>query len=414
MADVASRADYLAQLQALLPSGAAWPRGPDTTLTRLLDALAADLARLDAAAGGLLAVARPDTIGPLLDDWDRVMGLPDACSAGASDVEERLRALLSHITIMRSAGPRRYEEIARQLGYAAAVVEHDESAAGRLPGLDTTGGRWRYVWWLQVHVQGRIGRKNVLSGVDAPLRENRSDAELECRIRAAAPIHTHPVIEWVETDLIVATRTDLHRVDPATGAATRLRALGTALPARGASMSLGRRLVYVTRGGAVHQIDPATGRVTRLAAALTGWPARVSRVGGATVGGEHLILTRAITSAESHLLELDPAAWSVRDRGDVETISAGGLAAVRGELYTLDDGLVLDSFDPVTREIRRLLAWSNILVGGANMVMTAYEDRLYVWPYTDLPGAVIRLDDRSVTEIPAISGASAAWVWRHT
>lgn len=42
--------DYLAQLQALLPSGPAWPRDVNADLTKLLMAEADELARIGARA----------------------------------------------------------------------------------------------------------------------------------------------------------------------------------------------------------------------------------------------------------------------------------------------------------------------------------------------------------------------------
>ncbi len=40
-------AQYLGLLQGLLPTGPAWPRDPDATLTKLLSAEAEEFARLD-------------------------------------------------------------------------------------------------------------------------------------------------------------------------------------------------------------------------------------------------------------------------------------------------------------------------------------------------------------------------------
>jgi uncharacterized protein YmfQ (DUF2313 family) len=72
-------ADYLLQLQALLPSGPAWPR-EDSPLTRLLTGIAQEAARVDARAGDLLTEADPRTATELLPDWERVLGLPDDCN----------------------------------------------------------------------------------------------------------------------------------------------------------------------------------------------------------------------------------------------------------------------------------------------------------------------------------------------
>ncbi len=71
--------DYRRQLQALLPIGAAWPRAVGATLTRFLDAVAEEFARIDLRRNQLFDEADPNTTSELLGDWERVAGLPDNC-----------------------------------------------------------------------------------------------------------------------------------------------------------------------------------------------------------------------------------------------------------------------------------------------------------------------------------------------
>mgnify|MGYP001809569769 CR=1 FL=1 len=75
-----TRDDYLAQLVALLPTGPAIPREPGGVLLRLLEAPAAELARVDLRGAALLDEADPRATAELLTDWQRAFGLPDACS----------------------------------------------------------------------------------------------------------------------------------------------------------------------------------------------------------------------------------------------------------------------------------------------------------------------------------------------
>jgi uncharacterized protein YmfQ (DUF2313 family) len=74
------RQDYLDQLGALLPTGPALPRHPDSALMRLLSMPAAELAAVDARAAALLAEADPRITSELLPDWETDFGLPDDCS----------------------------------------------------------------------------------------------------------------------------------------------------------------------------------------------------------------------------------------------------------------------------------------------------------------------------------------------
>jgi len=61
--------DYLHQLQALLPSGPAWPRDRDAVLTQLLAAFAEEFARIDARTAQLIEEADPRATYDLLADW---------------------------------------------------------------------------------------------------------------------------------------------------------------------------------------------------------------------------------------------------------------------------------------------------------------------------------------------------------
>mgnify|MGYP000979212013 FL=1 len=82
--------DYLAMLQALLPRGAAWVREPDAVLTRLLAASAEELARLDSMAWRLLDETNPQTAIDSLEDWERLLGLPDECGLKAETLAATL------------------------------------------------------------------------------------------------------------------------------------------------------------------------------------------------------------------------------------------------------------------------------------------------------------------------------------
>ena len=198
MADVIAPEGYLGQLQALLPRGAAWPRERTATLTSLLEVLAEELARTDGSAAALLDEIIPATTLDLLPDWERVTGIPDACSQTEVSTRPVRRSLvLSRLASRPLMNPRVYEQIALSMGYdSATVVEHDERAAGAIVGLDVTGGRWRYVWWLRV--TGDDGRSlfNTLSDVGAALATTPTNDEMECRVRAAMPAHTHVVFDY--------------------------------------------------------------------------------------------------------------------------------------------------------------------------------------------------------------------------
>lgn len=75
---------YARQLDALLPRGRAWSRDPDLLMRSLTLGLADEFARVDARADKLISEILPNTTLEMLQDWERVAGLPDTCAAGRS------------------------------------------------------------------------------------------------------------------------------------------------------------------------------------------------------------------------------------------------------------------------------------------------------------------------------------------
>lgn len=190
------RQGYTEQMQALLPRGRAWSREPGSILRRLLEALAGGLARLDDRAEVLLWEINPRLTAELIEEWERALDLPDRCSPSPPTLAARRAAVVSRLAVRSGTTPADMVQIAASLGYVATVREHDQTAAEAIAGLDTSDGRWRYVWWLAVESAASVQHLDVLGGVDDPLASWGS-AEMECRIRAAAPAHTHPVFVYV-------------------------------------------------------------------------------------------------------------------------------------------------------------------------------------------------------------------------
>jgi uncharacterized protein YmfQ (DUF2313 family) len=95
--------DYRDQLQALLPTGAAWPRDEDAQLSLLMHGLGGELARAHNRALDLLEEADPHTAAEMLVDWERVVGLPDPCIPLPTDGDARRQAGSRRPTTSRSA-----------------------------------------------------------------------------------------------------------------------------------------------------------------------------------------------------------------------------------------------------------------------------------------------------------------------
>lgn len=195
-----SSEEYLRHLQALLPPGPAFSRDPDAVVTGLLFAWADELARIDARGLDLIDEADVRTAVELLPDWERVLGLPDACTAGATTTSGRQVACWQKLAGIAGQTKAFYIALAAQLGATIEINEFDTGAFGNPEALVITGGRWRFVW--NVHVVSsvdytvfRVGS----SGVGDRLIDG-GQLDLECVLNAAKPAHTHIVFTYEEEE----------------------------------------------------------------------------------------------------------------------------------------------------------------------------------------------------------------------
>ncbi len=186
--------DYAAELRSLLPQGFAWTRDPDSILGRLLLSLASAPAAAESLLWDLLAESDPRTATALLSDWERVLGLPDAClSREGMTLSERRDAAATRLVMTGGASRAYFAHLARTLLQQEVVIEEFRPfRAGRSRAADAlTNDAWTFVWraraaCLPAPIRFRAGRSQ--SG--NPLVRHRMSS-LECLFRRLKPAHTH-------------------------------------------------------------------------------------------------------------------------------------------------------------------------------------------------------------------------------
>lgn len=187
---------YLAQLQALLPPGAAWPREPEAVLTRLLAAWAEELARVDRRAHDLLREADPRTTVELLPDWERVCGLPDSCAGAAETLQQRRAQVVARLTHKGGQSVAYLKSLAATLGAEVAITEYRPFRAGlSAAGDDLSNGDWPHTFRVHAAETPVTSFRAGLSAAGEPLRAWGS-LPLECAIRRAKPAHTEVIFSY--------------------------------------------------------------------------------------------------------------------------------------------------------------------------------------------------------------------------
>lgn len=189
--------DYLAQLQALLPQGPAWPREADAALTKLLLAWADELSRVDGRAADLVEEADPRTTSELLADWERVAGLPDACVealAGTQTTAQRRAALVAKLTTIGGQSPAYFVALAAALGYTVTITEYKTFTVRSKVNDPLNDTPWRFTFTVTAPLN-TVRRFNVRSPVNEPLAAWGNEL-LECVISRLKPAHSHVLFAY--------------------------------------------------------------------------------------------------------------------------------------------------------------------------------------------------------------------------
>ncbi|MFZ4260364.1 YmfQ family protein [Raoultella terrigena] len=183
--------DYRQALQALIPTGRAWPRDPDTVQAAVLRSLAASFQRSDNDALGILSGAFPQTATIMLPEWEKALGLPDDCSIGEVDtIAKRQNAIVSKFISTGGQSKSYFIGIAKALGYNITIKEYRQARSGlSVCGDGLNGDDWPFVWLVEGEETNISYARVGLSYCGDPLR-SWGNRQLECRLSALSPSYT--------------------------------------------------------------------------------------------------------------------------------------------------------------------------------------------------------------------------------
>lgn len=172
---------YREQLCALLPPGRAFSCDAGTVLRDLLDGLSLELERIDARSVVLFGEALPDTTLEMLPAWERVVGLPDACSPLDTSIEARREAVLARLRAQGGQSAAYFIALAEWLGFPAGVVQEFRPFTANSDCVDFLyTDPWRFVWILEV----------------PRMPEGSRDQQLECLLQRYKPAHTYVIVRY--------------------------------------------------------------------------------------------------------------------------------------------------------------------------------------------------------------------------
>lgn len=189
---------YLSMLQALLPTGMAWPRDPDAVLTNLMRAWADEFAREGLRVEDLLNESIPVNVRELLTDWERVLALPDSCTAAVDlSINQRRAAARSKITSIGGQSRQYFIDLAASLGFPGATIDEfrpmtcNDTCNDALNSADD-----RYVWRINLPSSGGIFIANCNSDCNSALA-SWGNALVECAIGKLKAADTDVIFAYV-------------------------------------------------------------------------------------------------------------------------------------------------------------------------------------------------------------------------
>ncbi|NVM78913.1 uncharacterized protein YmfQ (DUF2313 family) [Duganella sp. SG902] len=161
-------ADYL---KLLLPAVSYDPAAPQ--LSAELAAEGRQLDAVQASAAVLLQEMDPRTTVALLDDWERVYGLPDEGLMAATTVEERQARLVTKVNQTGGLSKAYIQSLLEQAGYTVIIDEPRGFFAGENACGDRLYDPDKVVWYWRVRLRrnGQIisdaDRSQVLIWLDS-------------------------------------------------------------------------------------------------------------------------------------------------------------------------------------------------------------------------------------------------------
>lgn len=175
---------YARQLKQLLPPGRLWLLEPTSWLSKLLTAVADELARIDGRGEDLLREWDPRSALETLDDWERVLGLfPEPTAT----VSERQNAVAARLVARGGQTPEYFVDLAARLGFVATITVTAP-----------------YTWRVNVNLSAssaaytlRVSEFRAGASRAGDRVANRDIAVLETEINRAKPAHTLVLFAYV-------------------------------------------------------------------------------------------------------------------------------------------------------------------------------------------------------------------------
>jgi len=168
----------------------------DNASSRALPPVGAALQSMHARAEQLIEEADARTTSELLDDFERVVGLPDPCLDPATSTAERRRRVVQRLTYQGGQSVAFFTSFLAALGYAGiTVTEFRPMKCNSKCNAALNQGGWRYGWRVSVPTSAVKKVMTVRGRCNDPLA-SWGDPGLACLLAVHKPAHTRLFVAY--------------------------------------------------------------------------------------------------------------------------------------------------------------------------------------------------------------------------
>jgi len=196
---------YSNLLKRLMPNGLAWLNKniKGQSLNELLDAATIEFARVDDRGIQLIDELDPNKTVEMIEDWERLLGLPDECdNVEDPTLQERRSRITQVLTTRGGQNIEFYKTIVSNFGFDPAEITIEEpkqfKAGMARAGDPLTNGDWIYAIIVKAPADVIVKFRAGLSTAGDRLVEVGNET-LECLMQKYKPAHTILIFSFGNT-----------------------------------------------------------------------------------------------------------------------------------------------------------------------------------------------------------------------
>ncbi len=191
---VRTRRDHARALGQLLPPGVVLPREPGTVMGRLLEGLAGEPETLNNRTGDLIEEADPRTTVEMVDDWERVLGLPSTCGTPPGTLEGRRAAIIGRLVTNTNSSRAALEALGEAMGQTVRITERSPFQLGLSAfgdGSEFGADATRYLWTIHFEDREVLGFELGVAELGVtPFAWIEEPEGVICALAELSPAHT--------------------------------------------------------------------------------------------------------------------------------------------------------------------------------------------------------------------------------